>query len=173
MCCANARPTDRPGLQHSSEGNSAMEERRPSLDGLRTIKFAVSDCVRSLEFYERVFGAQRIAAADHRDAQGNIYAYVCTVPGLGVLDLRLLPTHAAAAKRMDPITVHVADKAELEAWAEHLDRLGNVHHSGVFPTGLSWAIAVEDPDGRLIKLFSREGHGPEIKPVADNPWMKN
>ena len=145
----------------------------PKLDGLRTIKFAVADCDRALTFYERVFGAVRVPAADHRDAAGNIYAYVCRLDGLGTLDLRLLPDHAAAARRFDPITIHVADKAALEDWAAWLDSLGDIHHSGVFATGLSWAVAVEDPDGRIIKLFSREGHGPEIKATPNNPWMKN
>jgi catechol 2,3-dioxygenase-like lactoylglutathione lyase family enzyme len=150
-----------------------MTHARPTLDGLRTIKFAVSDCARALAFYERVFGAERYAAADHKDADGNIYAYVCRVDGLGTLDLRLLPDHAAAAKRFDPITIFVSDKAALDDWAAFLDGLGDVHHSGVFATGLSWAVAIEDPDGRIIKLFSREGHGPEIRALADNPWMKN
>jgi len=144
----------------------------PKLDGLRTLKFAVADCARSLAFYERVFGAERIARADHRDTEGRIYAYVCSVPGLGVLDLRLSAKHAAAAPRFDPISVHVASKAALEDWASHLDALG-VSHSGIVPTGLSWAIVIEDPDGRFIKLFPREGHGPEIAADKDNAWMKD
>lgn len=150
-----------------------MDSDKLKLEGLRTLKFAVSDCARSLKFYERVLGAERIARADHVDADGNIYAYICNVEGLGVLDLRLLPAHAAAAKRFDPITIHVENKSALEDWAAHLDGLGDVHHSGVFATGLSWAVAIEDPDGRFIKLFSREGHGPEVKATPDNPWMKN
>jgi L-alanine-DL-glutamate epimerase-like enolase superfamily enzyme/catechol 2,3-dioxygenase-like lactoylglutathione lyase family enzyme len=145
----------------------------PKLDGLRTIKFAVADCDRALTFYERVFGAIRVAAADHRDADGHIYAYVCRIEGLGTLDLRLLPDHAAAAQRFDPITLHVADRTALDSWVAHLDRLGDVPHSGIFATGLSWVVAVADPDGRVIKLFSREGHGPEIAADKDNPWMKN
>jgi len=150
-----------------------MNTELPRLDGLRTLKFAVSDCARSLRFYERVFGAERIAAADHLDPKGNVYAYICRVDGLGILDLRLLPTHAAAAARFDPISIHVTDKEALHSWAAHLDQLGDVRHSGVFATGLTWALAIEDPDGRYIKLFSREGHGPEIQADKDNPWMKN
>ncbi len=145
----------------------------PKLDGLRTLKFAVADCARSLAFYERVFGAERIAAADHVDADGNIYAYICRIDGFATLDLRLLPEHAKAAKRFDPVTLHVPDLAALEAWSEHLDSLGDIKHSGVFATGLSWAVGIEDPDGRVIKLFSRIGHGPEVQADKDNPWMKN
>ena len=156
-----------------SKGTLDMNAEAPKLGGLRTLKFAVSDCARSLAFYERVFGAERIAAADHLDSEGNIYAYICRIDGLGVLDLRLLPSHAAAAERFDPISIHVADKDMLHSWEEHLTRLGDVNHSGVFATGLAWAVAIEDPDGRYIKLFSRVGHGPEIKADKDNPWMKN
>lgn len=150
-----------------------MNDDRPRLDGLRTLKFAVADCDRSLAFYQRVFGAEHIKAADHRTADGQIYAYVCRVEGLGTLDLRLLPDHAAAARRFDPITMHVPDKAALEQWAAFLDGLDDVHHSGIFATGLSWAVAIEDPDGRVLKIFSRQGHGPEVPATPNNPWMKN
>lgn len=143
------------------------------IEGLRTLKFAVSDCDRALAFYERVFGVERIPAIDHRDADGAIYAYVCRWPAIGaLLDLRLLPAHAAAAKRMDTLSLAVEGRANLEAWVAHLDALG-APHSGVVPTGLSWCVVIEDPDGRYIKLFARQGHGPEIGADKDNPWMRN
>lgn len=153
--------------------NQERYNEMPKLDGLRTLKFAVSDCERSLDFYERVFGAERIPEADHLDVNGNVYAYICRIEGLGILDLRLLPERAAAARRFDPISIHVTDKETLHRWVEHLKGLGDVHHSDVFATGLTWAVAIEDPDGRYIKLFSRVGHGPEIPADKDNPWMKN
>ncbi|MBT2187947.1 VOC family protein [Sphingobium nicotianae] len=143
------------------------------IEALRTLKFAVSDCDKSLAFYEKTFFAQRIAAADHRDADGNIYAYICQVPGLGTaLDLRLLPAHAAAAKKFDVISLVVPTRDNLEAWVKHLDAVG-ASHSGIIPTRLSWCIVVEDPDGRKIKIFARQGHGPEVESDMENPWFDN
>jgi catechol-2,3-dioxygenase len=143
------------------------------IESLRTLKFAVSDCDKSLDFYERVFGAQRIPQADHKDADGNIYAYICNVPGLGtLLDLRLLPTHAAGARRFDNISLAVATRDNLDAWVRHLDAQG-ASHSGIIPTRMSWCIVVEDPDGRFIKLFAKQGHGPEVPDDMGNPWLKN
>lgn len=143
------------------------------IESLRTLKFAVSDCDKSLAFYENIFGAQRIPQADHRDADGKLYAYICQWPGLGtLLDLRLLPAHAAAARRLDVISLAVPTKANLEAWLTHLDAQG-ASHSGIIPTRLSWCIVVEDPDGRFIKLFAREGHGPEVPGDMENVWFRN
>jgi catechol-2,3-dioxygenase len=143
------------------------------IDSLRTLKFAVSDCDKSLDFYEKVFGAERIPQADHKDADGNIYAYICRVDGLGtLLDLRLLPSHARAAARMDTISLGVQSRTNLEAWVKHLDAVG-ARHSGIIATRLSFCVVIEDPDGRFIKLFAREGHGPEIPGDMQNPWLQN
>lgn len=143
------------------------------IESLRTLKFAVSDCDKSLAFYENVFGAERIPQADHKDADGNIYAYICRIEGLGtLLDLRLLPAHAKAAARMDVISLGVPSRANLEAWVRHLDAVG-ANHSGIIATRLSFCIVVEDPDGRFIKLFAREGHGPEIPGDMQNSWFQN
>ena len=152
---------------------SAATDDALKIDALRTLKFAVSDCDKSLAFYETIFFAKRIERADHRDADGKIYAYICEMPGLGtLLDLRLLPAHAAAAKKLDIISLSVPTLANLEAWVTHLDAAG-AHHSGIIPTRLSWCIAVEDPDGRYIKIFAKQGHGPEIEGDMSNPWFQN
>ena len=143
------------------------------IEGLRTLKFAVSDCDRSLAFYETIFGAKRIARADHVDATGKLYAYICEWPAIGtLLDLRLLPAHAAAASRLDVISLAVPTRDNLEAWVKHLDAHGATH-SGIIPTGMSWCIVVEDPDGRFIKIFARQGHGPEVKGDMGNDWFRN
>jgi len=142
-----------------------------TVDGIHHLKFAVSDPDRALAFYERVFGAQRIVAADHRDANGAIYAYICQMPGWGVsLDLRLSEAHAASARRFDPVTLNIADRAALADWVAHLDALG-VPHSGEIVTALAFMLVVEDPDGRFIRLYTREKHGPELPGDKNNPWM--
>ncbi len=144
----------------------------PTIAGLHHLKFAVADPGRSLAFYEAVFGARRIARADHRDAAGNIYAYYCDVPGFGTqLDLRLSQLHAEAQRRFDPVTLNIPDRATLAAWVSHLDALG-VPHSGEIVTALAFMLVIEDPDGRRIRLYTQERHGPELPGEKDHPWMQ-
>ena len=144
----------------------------PPVAGLHHMKFAVSDCDRALAFYQSVFGAQRIARADHRDAAGTIYAYICDMPGWGTkLDLRLSAGHAGSARRFDPVTLDIADRAALADWVVHLDALG-VPHSGEIVTALAFMLVIEDPDGRRIRLYTQEKHGPEMPGAKDHPWMQ-
>jgi catechol 2,3-dioxygenase-like lactoylglutathione lyase family enzyme len=143
-----------------------------TVNGIHHIKFAVDDVERSLDFYTRVFGGRRIERADHRDTQGRVYAYILEMPGWGtLLDLRLSAEHAAAAARLDPVTLNVADRRALAGWVAHLDALG-VGHSGEIVTALAFMLVIEDPDGRRIRLYTGEKHGPELPGVKDHPWMR-
>ena len=144
----------------------------PTVSDIHHIKFAVADCERALAFYETVFGARRIERADHRDATGNIYAYICDMPGWGtLLDLRLSAAHAGSARRFDPVTLNIRDRTALAEWVAHLDALG-VPHSGEIVTTLAFMLVIEDPDGRRIRLYTREKHGPELLGDRANPWMQ-
>lgn len=145
---------------------------RPVVEGIHHLKFAVTDPDRSLAFYEAVFGAQRMPAADHRHADGRIYAYICDMPGFGTkLDLRQSAGHAGNALHFDPVTLNIADRTALADWIEHLDRL-DVRHSGEIITALAFMLVIEDPDGRRIRLYTREKHGPELPGDKTNPWMQ-
>lgn len=144
----------------------------PPLDGIHHLKFAVSDVAASLRFYEDVFGAVRLKAADHVDAEGRVYAYICDMPGFGTkLDLRLNQNHAQAARTFDPITLNIADRTVLRQWIAHCDALG-VQHSGEIVTALAFMLVIEDPDGRRIRLYTAEKHGPELPGMKDHPWMQ-
>jgi catechol 2,3-dioxygenase-like lactoylglutathione lyase family enzyme len=141
------------------------------VNGLHHLKFAVSDVERSREFYASVFGGRRIERADHRNPDGTVYAYILEMPGWGtLLDLRLSARHAAGSARLDPVTLNIADRAALAAWVAHLDTLG-VPHSGEIVTTLAFMLVIEDPDGRRIRLYTAEKHGPELPGAKDHPWM--
>lgn len=144
----------------------------PPLDGLHHLKFAVSNVEASLKFYCDVFGAERIPRADHVDPAGNVYAYICDVPGFGTkLDLRLSDTHSKAARSFDPVTLNIPDRAALRQWIAHCDKLG-VSHSGEIITALAFMLVIEDPDGRRIRLYTVQKHGPELPGARDHPWMQ-
>jgi catechol 2,3-dioxygenase-like lactoylglutathione lyase family enzyme len=143
-----------------------------AVKGIHHLKFPVADVERSLDFYSRVFGGKRIERADHRDASGAVYAYILDMPGWGtLLDLRLSPDHARGSARLDPVTLTIADRAALAAWIAHLDALG-VPHSGEITTVFAFMLVMEDPDGRRIRLYTEEKHGPELPGARDHPWMR-
>ena len=55
--------------------------------------------------------------------------------------------------RLDHLAFAAADKASLEAWAEHLTSLG-FEHSGVNAEGRNWSLQLRDPDGISIELVA-------------------
>ena len=46
-----------------------------------------------------------------------------------------------------------------------------MRNSGEIVTALAYMLVIEDPDGRRIRLYTRETHGPEIAGEKDNSWM--
>lgn len=143
----------------------------PAPLGIHHLKFPVSDLATSLNFYERAFAARRIPEADHRrTADGELYAYIIAIEGLGMLELRLHPSRARRHALFDPLTLRVADRVALTAWIAHLDTIGATH-SPVITAVQAWLVVVEDPDGNRIRLYTDEKHGPELSPQENHPWI--
>jgi catechol 2,3-dioxygenase-like lactoylglutathione lyase family enzyme len=143
----------------------------PKILGIHHVKFAVSDLVRSLAFYSRILGASRLPRLDHFNADGQLYAIIMEVPHLGtVLELRLHAEHAAKQKGFDPITLAVEGRADLQEWIAHLDA-ADVVHSPILTAYVGWLLVFEDPDGRRIRLYTHEKHGPELTPSSDARWL--
>ena len=153
---------------------SSTNAPRPRLEGLHHVKLPVGDLDRSLQFYERVLGAERLEEADHRrSVDGALYAYILRVPGLGsFLELRLNPGQAARQRGFDPLTLAVRDLGALERWRKHLEGAG-VRHSSVLVAIQAWVVVFEDPDGHRLRLYTLEKHGPEIRPDEDDPWLRS
>jgi catechol 2,3-dioxygenase-like lactoylglutathione lyase family enzyme len=143
----------------------------PDLLGIHHLKFPVADLERSSDFYSRVFGARRLGHLDHYDADKRLYAIILDVPHLGTpLELRLNATQATHQKGFDPVTLKVEGRADLHKWIEHLQH-ERVPHSPVLTAYVGWLVAFEDPDGRRIRLYTNERHGPELTPSTDPIWL--
>jgi catechol 2,3-dioxygenase-like lactoylglutathione lyase family enzyme len=144
---------------------------RPTVRGIHHVKVPVSDLAASRRFYETALGAVRLPGADHRHADGRLYAHVLRLPGTEILlELRHNPEQAARHHGFDPLTLAVADRAELAEWDRLLTALG-VPHSPVIVSIRAWVMVVEDPDGIRVRLYTAETHGPELPPDEDNPWV--
>lgn len=163
--CAETPTATRPGASQASAPAT------PTVLGIHHLKFLVSDVDRSLAFYEAAFGAKRIAEFDHR-RNGALFGVILAFPGIGtLLELRLDPAGAQSQKGFDPITLTVGGVADLEKWKAHFQAKGLLH-SPILVGLVGWLVAVEDPDGRRIRLYTNQTHGPELAPSWDSPWVK-
>ena len=142
------------------------------LKGIHHVKFPVRELDRSEKFYTEVFDAKRNRAWDHKHPDGSCYAYILEVPNLGtLLELRLNSGEAEKQRGFDPLTIGLEDRQALEAWGQHLDAL-HIARSPVLTAIQAWLIVFDDPDGRRLRLYTLETHGPELKPDEDSPWLK-
>jgi catechol 2,3-dioxygenase-like lactoylglutathione lyase family enzyme len=143
----------------------------PDILGIHHLKFPVSDLEQSCEFYRRVLGARRLKHLDHYNANKQLYAIILEVPNLGThLELRLNAPQAMHHKGFDPVTLKVEGRADLHKWIDHL-QIERVPHSPLLTAYVGWLVAFEDPDGRRIRLYTNERHGPELTPSTDAVWL--
>jgi catechol 2,3-dioxygenase-like lactoylglutathione lyase family enzyme len=144
---------------------------RPDFLGIHHLKFPVSDLDRSNDFYSRILGAQRLGHLDHFNSDKQLYAVILDVPNLGTrLELRLNAQQATHHRGFDPLTLKVEDRAQLRQWIDHLE-VEHVPHSPILTAYVGWLVAFEDPDGRRIRLYTNERHGPELTPSTDPVWL--
>lgn len=130
----------------------------PRLAGVHHVKIPVTDLVRSVAWYQRVFGLRVVMRFP--DQHGVEQGVVGEIDGLGpaVLALRQNPEVSAAVRGFDPVAFAVTAQADMNAWAEHLDGL-DVPHSPVFEATDGWMMEFTDPDGLELQLYSWALHG--------------
>jgi catechol 2,3-dioxygenase-like lactoylglutathione lyase family enzyme len=129
----------------------------PILSGIHHVKIPVTDLVRSVQWYGRVFGFA--VTMEFPDADDVVRGVAGTVPGLGdtQLTLRVNPDAAQGCNGFDPVSFAVDDHADIQAWATHLDAL-EVAHSPVIEASVGWLLVFDDPDGISLHLYSWAAH---------------
>jgi len=147
-----------------SEQAPGLPVSAPPTLGLHHFSPTVSDVECSAEWYERVFGLQRLdrIAPHHGDEDGG-YAVLLVDPAAGYL-VGLHHHRDAVPGRfderrvgLDHVAWAVAERSDLDAWVAWLDR-NEIAHSGVIDTsGASpYSVVVfRDPDGIQLELFHR------------------
>lgn len=130
---------------------------RPALAGVHHVKLPITDLQRSTDWYGEVFGFR--VTMEFPGTDGVAQGVAGDVPGLGAttLALRVNPTVVRSCRGFDPVSFAVDDRADVEAWATHLDSLG-IAHSPVIEASVGWLLAFEDPDGLQLHLYSWAGH---------------
>lgn len=121
--------------------------------GVHHVKFLVADLRASVQWYEMVLGATRLAHLDHRDAAGHTVASILTLPGVSTLvQLRVSPDNPL--RGYDPVTFAVHDLDSLRQWAAALSDHG-VPHTPITAALIGDSIDFTDPDGTKIRLYTQ------------------
>jgi glyoxylase I family protein len=152
------RLTKEPALTETETETSAV----PAVTGFHHFSPTVSDVEASAQWYERVFGMNRIPVKiPHYGAEEEGYAVLLIDPRSGVaIGLhhheanpgQLFDEHRTG---LDHISFAVADRASLDAWASWLDELG-VEHSGAVDVDqpMPYSVVVfRDPDNIQLELI--------------------
>jgi len=147
-----------------------MEHGTPELDGIHHLKLPVSDLQRSQEWYKSRLGYELEMEFVE---QGKLMGVALSHPRGGPpLALRLDPERAAAAAGFDYFAIGVPTKADLEAWAQRLTKLGE-RHAGVHRASMGWILPhLGDPDGHELRFYTTERHtdarpGGQVRVVED------
>ncbi len=130
-----------------------------STTSISHVRLTVTDIERSRHFYEGVFGWPVLvelppgADAATREALAFLYGGVIYDLGGTLIGLRPVGADRFDEDRtgLDHLAFRLADKAELDAAAEHLDALGIVHEP-VKDIGPLYVLEFRDPDNIALEL---------------------
>ena len=123
------------------------------------VRLTVTDIERSRQFYESVFGwpvlleVPENADEKTRSQFGFLYGGVIYDLGGTLLGLRPVAKDRFSEDRagLDHIAFRLANKAELDAAAAHLDEIG-VQHEPIKDIGPSYILEFRDPDNIALEL---------------------
>ena len=123
------------------------------------VRLTVTDIERSRQFYESVFGwpvlleVPENADEKTRGRFGFLFGGVIYDLGGTLLGLRPVATDRFDENRagLDHIAFRLANKAELDSAAAHLDGIG-VQHEPIKDIGPSYILEFRDPDNIALEL---------------------
>lgn len=140
----------------------------PVFTGVHHFSVTVRDVEASVEWYQKVFGLQRVPVTfPHHEREETGYAVLLIEPKSGFA----IGLHHNTGNQgesfdecrtgLDHIGFNVSDRAEMDRWAEHLTSIG-VDHSGVRdvtePMSFS-TLVLRDPDNIQLELFAMGSAG--------------
>jgi glyoxylase I family protein len=139
------------------------EHATPGITGIHHISVTVTDLEASLDWYQRLLGADRVPMKfPHYECEDTGYGELLIDSRSGVV-IGLHTNTGNDGQRfdeartgLDHVALNVASRADLEAWTARLDELG-IAHSGIrvgeqpfpFATGV-----FRDPDNIQLELFA-------------------
>lgn len=142
--------------------------------GIHHIKLPSSNIDRTMHFYTTHLSFTHHSQLDHIDAAtGVVYAKILQHESSGVmLEIRHHPAQAEKERRWDPITWAVEGREDLKIWRRHFEGAG-VECSRVLTGAKGWVLCAADPDGRVVRLYTREEHEMTSDVDHDAYWLGN
>lgn len=139
------------------------DDSAPAITGVHHFSVTVRDIEASVDWYQRVFRADRVPMKfPHYEREETGYGVLLVDPRSG-LAIGLHTNTGNDGRRfdeactgLDHVGFNVATLADLEAWARWLDELG-IEHSGIRtgnePFGYA-TLVFRDPDNIQLELFA-------------------
>jgi len=134
----------------------------PAVTGLHHISITVTDIEASLDWYQRLLGANRVPLKfPHFGCEDTGYGELLIEPRSGVIVG--LHTNSGndgvpfdeARTGLDHVAWNVGSREDLQAWTAWLDELG-IEHSGIREGQVPFEFATvvfRDPDNIQLELF--------------------
>jgi len=122
----------------------------PAVVGLHHVRLAVSNVMRSRDWYIDVFGFEPRLSLEEDDHVVGVVVGHCSGLTLGLHDA---PALARALRGFCSVALSVGTARDLAQWCTYLDAIG-VAHSAPIEGHLGWYVEVPDPDGLVIELHT-------------------
>ena len=126
----------------------------PDFLGVSHIDLTVRDVQASAEWYRNLFGLKTLMENDDGTRSAVVLLHPETYLAICVgshVDNDGQPFDEARTG-LDHLSLRVADRAELEAWAKRLDELG-IEHSPIADEDYGSVLVFRDPDNIQLELF--------------------
>ena len=131
----------------------------PAFSKLSHISFSVRDNEASARWWRDVFGLQNLdrVPGDGWTAILLIHPATATIIEFQQHDANRGEMFDPARTGFDHMAFKVDDRAALEEWQAHFERLG-VTHTPIVDHGYGSVLTFKDPDGIQFEMFFRENH---------------
>lgn len=136
------------------------------------LKLAATDVAVTHTFYTTILPFTDVPTLAHRTPSGRLYGafFTTTVGGL-LVEVRENAAQAQAQKGFDPVTWGAPTREDLHAWAAWVASKG-VKHSRVFRGVKGWLVCFEDPDGKIVRVYTTLEEHAWCEPDKDDYWLK-
>jgi glyoxylase I family protein len=135
----------------------------PGITGIHHFSVTVCDLEASLDWYQRVFRAERVPMTfPHYEREDTGYGVLLVEPRSGLaIGLHTNTGNGGepfdeAGTGLDHVGFNVSTREELEAWTARLDEL-RIEHSGIRDGDVPFPFATvvfRDPDNIQLELFA-------------------
>ena len=129
----------------------------PDFPGVHHVALTVSDIDRSVTWYRALIGTEPVIDEDTGPFRHVVWLMGGTLLGLhhfhGDGEGSDFDEHRVG---LDHVGFACADRAELETWQAHLDRLG-IAHGGIVDASYGSGLSFRDPDNLPLEFFAPPG----------------